>query len=48
MADKRFNPTIIEEGLGTVAIAGCIVTSPVFRPWYRKWGATEAEVKMSF
>jgi hypothetical protein len=47
MADNRFNPTIIEEGLGAVSIAACIMASPVFRPWYRKWGATEAEVKMS-
>lgn len=47
MADKKLNPTVIEEGLGALAIAGCIVTSPVIRPWYSRWGATEAEVDMS-
>jgi hypothetical protein len=47
MADKKFNPTVIEEGLGALAIAGCIVTSPLTRPWYSKWGATETEVSMS-
>lgn len=47
MADKSFNPTIIQEGLGAVGIAVTIVTSPLLRPWYRKWGATEAEEKMS-
>lgn len=47
MTQKKFNSTIIEEGLGALAIAGCIVTSPLTRPWYSKWGATEAEVSMS-
>jgi hypothetical protein len=47
MADKRFNPTIIEENLGAVSIAACIMASPLLRPWYCNWGATKAEVKMS-
>ncbi len=47
MAEKNFNPTIIEEGLGALAIAGSILTSPLIRPWYSKWGATENEVNMS-
>ncbi len=47
MTDKRFNPSLIEEGLGAVTIAACIVGSPLLRPWYCKWGASEAEVKMS-
>ena len=46
MADRGFNPTIIEEGLGAVSIAACIVTSPLLRSWYRRWGASEQEVKM--
>jgi hypothetical protein len=46
MTEDNFNPTIIEEGLGALAISGCIVTSPVSRPWYSKWGATEDEVQM--
>ncbi len=47
MADKNFNPSIIEEGFGAVAIATCIVTSPLTSSWYSKWGATETEVSMS-
>lgn len=47
MADSNFNPTIIEEGLGALAIAGCVVTSPLSRSWYSKWGATETEVSKS-
>jgi len=47
MADQRFNPTIIEEGLGAIAIVVSIVTSPLLRPWYHKWGTTTAEVNMS-
>ena len=47
MENGKFNPTIIEEGLGAVAIAATIVSSPLSRPWYSKWGATESEVNMS-
>jgi hypothetical protein len=47
MAEDNFNPTIIEEGLGALAIASCIVTSPLSRSWYSKWGASEDEVKQS-
>ena len=47
MSEKNFNPTIIEEGLGALAIAGCVVTSPLSRSWYSKWGATETEVSKS-
>jgi hypothetical protein len=47
MANTKFNPTIIEEGLGAVAIAATIVSSPLSRPWYSKWGATETEVNSS-
>ena len=47
MTDKKFNPGIIEEGFGAIAIAASIVTSPLTRPWYSKWGATETEVNMS-
>ena len=45
MAGNNFNPTIIEEGLGALAIAGYIVSSPLTRSWYSKWGATTAEVE---
>ena len=44
---KNYNPTIIEEGLGALAIAGCILTSPLIRSWYSRWGATAAEVGMA-
>jgi hypothetical protein len=47
MANSKFNPTIIEEILGAVAIAAAIVSSPLIRPWYSQWGATESEVNMS-
>ncbi len=45
MTGKKFNPTLIEEGLGALAIVASIVSSPLLRPWYRRWGATETEVK---
>jgi hypothetical protein len=47
MTNGNLNPTIIEEGLGALAIAATIVSSPLSRPWYSKWGATETEVGMS-
>ncbi len=47
MADTGFNLSIFEEFLGAAAIAASIVTSPLLRPWYRKWGASDAEVGMS-
>ena len=47
MATSNFNPTIIEEGFGAVAIAATIVSSPLSRSWYCKWGATETEISMS-
>jgi hypothetical protein len=46
VTNNKFSPTIIEEGLGTVAIAGSIAASPVLRPWYCKWGATSSELQM--
>ncbi len=47
MADRGFNPSILEEGLGALSIGACIVGSPLLRPWYGKWGATTAELAMS-
>jgi hypothetical protein len=44
MTEKLYNPSLLEEGLGAAAIAACVVLSPLLRPWYRKWGATDAEV----
>jgi len=45
MANNKFNPTLIEEGLGALAIPFIVLFSPLLRPWYSKWGATETEVK---
>ena len=36
----------IAESLGAaVAMGGLVVLSPLLRPWYRKWGAQEAELQ---
>ena len=45
MENSRFNPTIFDEVLGAAMIAATIVSSPLSRPWYSHWGATEDEVK---
>ena len=44
MVNKNFNPSIIEEVFGALAIAGTIVTSPLTRSWYSRWGANDQEV----
>jgi hypothetical protein len=46
MTNSEFIPTLTEEVIGALAIAGAIMTSPLTRPWYSKWGATQAEVSM--
>jgi hypothetical protein len=46
MTKNNFNPNLLEEGLGAVAIAATIVSSPLSRSWYSKWGASEDEVLM--
>ncbi len=45
MARSKFK-NIGEEIAGAAAIAFALLT-PFFRPWYRKWGATDAEVQQS-
>jgi len=46
MAGGRFNPNMIGEGiLGAAAVGITILLSPLLRPWYRKWGATDDEVQ---
>lgn len=47
MPDKDYNPTLFEEGLGALAIAGVILSSLLRRSWYSKWGATMPEVEMT-
>jgi hypothetical protein len=45
MAQNRF--TLIAEGIGGAVTMGLmIVFSPLLKPWYRKWGATEAETRL--
>jgi len=41
-----FNPTIVEEGLAALSIATTILISPLLRPWYSQWGATQIEAQM--
>jgi hypothetical protein len=37
---------VVLEGIGGVlAIAGTVLLSPLLRPWYRRWGATDKEVQ---
>jgi hypothetical protein len=39
---------VVVEGIGGALIAGSIIfLSPLLRPWYRKWGATEKEAQRS-
>ena len=45
MESRDFNPSLIEEFLAAFAIAGAVLTSPVSRRWYGRWGATDAEVE---
>lgn len=41
--------TVWLEGLeGSLAIAGLALLSPLARPWYRCWGATDAEVQRAW
>ena len=48
MTARKNNPKVIGEGItGAAAIAITILLSPLTRPWYRKWGATDEEVGRS-
>ena len=44
MARREFNPSLFEEVIAAGAIGGVILTSPISRRWYGRWGATDAEV----
>lgn len=37
--------TVVEGILGAAAIGGTILLSPLLRPWYARWGATEEEAR---
>lgn len=45
--DDRLDPGWIEEAGAALAIGALLVLSPLLRPWYRRWGATESEVGRS-
>lgn len=46
MADDKLSA--IAEGIaGAAAVAATILLSPVIRPWYRKWSATDEELHRS-
>ena len=47
MTNSKYNPTLVEEGLGALAVGLTVLASPLLRPWYSKWGATEAETMKS-
>jgi hypothetical protein len=40
---RHLDPTLAEEVLAALSIAGSIILSPLLRPWYRHWGARPAE-----
>jgi hypothetical protein len=48
MANGKYSPKVIGEGItGAAAIAATILLLPISRPWFRKWGATEEELRRS-
>jgi hypothetical protein len=47
MAYKRLSK-IVDAVEGALLIAACILLKPIFRPWYSKWGTTEAELTLAF
>ena len=47
MTNSKYNPTLVEEGLGAAAIALTVLASPLLRPWYSRWGATKSEINNS-
>jgi hypothetical protein len=45
MPEKRLDPTWLEELGAALAIAVLLVLSPLLRPWYRRWGAAESDLR---
>lgn len=41
---RQYDPTLLEEGLGALTIGANLITSPLTRRWYARWGATSAEI----
>ncbi len=44
MREPRFDPGLPAEILAALAIGILVLLSPLLRRWYRRWGATDAEV----
>ncbi|HEY0604296.1 MAG TPA: hypothetical protein VGD58_15355, partial [Herpetosiphonaceae bacterium] len=48
MIITKHTPRVIADGmLGALAIAGTVLTSPLLRSWYTRWGVTRAEAAQS-
>ena len=47
LANNRFNPTLLEEGIGAVGVVATVLGSLVLRPFYSRWGATQGEIDRS-
>ena len=47
MPRDRFNPSLAEEIGGAVAIGFTVLFSPLLRPWYSRWGATDEELQVA-
>jgi proline iminopeptidase len=46
MVIGKHTPRVLGEGIvGALTIAGTIVTAPLLRPWYTRWGTTVAEAQ---
>ena len=45
MPQNTYNASLLEEIIAAPAIAGCVLLSPLLRPWYGRWGASDAEIK---
>ena len=48
LENRKYNPTLLDEVLAALAIPACVIASPVLRPWYRQWGATQTEIDKTY
>lgn len=44
---SRYNPSLLEEGVGALTMGANLLFSPLTRAWYAAWGATAAETERS-
>lgn len=47
MGELAFQPGFLDYAAAAVTVPALIVTSPLLRPWYRRWGATRDEATRS-